>query len=216
MISAGRFVMGLTAALSLSACASAGFVSSWKAPDAQPLELRGTKVAAIVMMSDEAPRRAAEDTLAREISARGAKGVAMYTILTGAKPENEAEAREVLERDGFSGAVVMRPVAVEKEVSSSPVVYSAPMYGGFYGGYYGHGWSSAYGHTATMSGGEIRTDTIVVVETLVYSLKQNKLVWAGQSRTTNPKNVDQLVRKLAAAAAKELEKQGLIASKAAS
>jgi hypothetical protein len=216
MISAGRFVMGLTAALSLSACASAGFVSSWKAPDAQPLELRGTKVAAIVMMSDEAPRRAAEDALAREISARGAKGVAMYTILTGAKPENEAEARAVLERDGFAGAVVMRPVAVEKEVSSSPVVYSAPMYGGFYGGYYGHGWGSAYGHTATMSGGEIRTDTIVVVETLVYSLKQNKLVWAGQSRTTNPKNVDQLVRKLAAAAAKELQEQGLVAAGPAS
>lgn len=216
MISASSFVIVLTAALTLSACASAGFVSSWTAPDAQPLELRGTKVAAVVMMSDEAPRRAAEDTLAREISARGAKGVAMYTILPGAKPENEAEAREVLERDGFAGAVVMRPVAVEKEVSSSPVVYSAPAYRGYYGGYYGHGWSSAWGYTGTMSGGDIRTDTIVVVETLVYSLKQNKLVWGGQSRTTNPDDVDQLVRKLAAAAAKELEKQGLIAGKTAS
>jgi hypothetical protein len=65
-------------------------------------------------------------------------------------------------------------------------------------------------------GGEIRTDTIVVVETLIYSLKQNKLVWGGQSRTTNPKNVDQLVKKLAAAAATELEKQGLITAAPAS
>jgi hypothetical protein len=199
-------------AMCLSACASsAGFVATWKAPDAQPLELRGTKVAAVVMMSNEASRRAAEDTLAREISARGATGVAMYTILPGAKPENEAEARAAMEQAGVSGAVVMRPVGVEKEVSSTPVTYSAPAYRGYWGGYYGHGWGSTWGPSA-MSGGDIRTDTIVVVETLVYSLKQNKLVWGGQSRTINPKNVDQLVRKLAGAVTKELQEQGLIAA----
>jgi hypothetical protein len=46
------------------------------------------------------------------------------------------------------------------------------------GGYYGHGWGSAW------SAAEIRTDTIIIVETLVYSLRQNKLVWGGQSKTT--------------------------------
>ena len=61
-----------------------------------------------------------------------------------------------------------------------------------------------------MSGGEIRTNTIVSVETLVYSLKQNKLVWGGQSKTTNPSSVDKLVKTLATATAKELQKQGLI------
>jgi hypothetical protein len=85
------------------------------------------------------------------------------------------------------------------------------MYAGYYGGYYGHGWGATWG-PSTMQGGEIRTDTIVVVETLIYSLRQNKLVWGGQSRSTNPKNVDQLVQKLAAATAKELEKQGLISA----
>jgi len=208
MISLGKCVPLVTAVLALSACASGGFVSSWKAPDAAPLELRGSKVAAIVMMNNEASRRAAEDALAREISARGAQGVAMYTILPGAKPDDEEAARYALEKAGVAGAVVMRPVGVEKEVSSSSVMYTDPMHRGYWGGYYGHGWSSAWGPMTT--GGELRTDTIVVVETLVYSLKQNKLVWGGQSRTTNPKNVDELVHKLAAAAAKELEKQGLI------
>jgi hypothetical protein len=56
----------------------------------------------------------------------------------------------------------------------------------------------------------------VVVETRVYSLKQNKLVWGGQSKTTNPKNVDALVRKLAAAAAKELKDLGLVGAATAS
>lgn len=205
MSSVARFAIVLTGCLTLCACASDPFVSTWKAPDATPLELRGEKVAAVVMMEKQASRRAAEDALAREITARGAQGVSMYTILPDAQPQSEAAARAALEQAGVAGVVVMRPVGVEKEVSSTPT-YSAPMYAGYYGGYYGHGWGASWS-----TGSEIRTDTIVVVETLIYSLKQNKLVWGGQSRTTNPKNVDQLVKKLATAVSSELEKQGLIA-----
>ena len=78
------------------------------------------------------------------------------------------------------------------------------MYGGYWGGYYGYGWGGAYGGT------EIRTDTIVIVETLVYSLKQNKLVWAGQSKTTNPSKIDAFVKEVAAGAGKEMRKLGLL------
>ena len=49
MIKHDRFLILLGAAM-LSGCASSGFVSSWKAPDATPLEFRGAKVAAVVMM----------------------------------------------------------------------------------------------------------------------------------------------------------------------
>ena len=209
MIHLGKFTMVLAASATLFACASNPFVSTWKAPDAAPLQLRGSKVAAVVMMKSEASRRAAEDALAREITARGAQGVAMYTILPGAKPESEAEARDALERAGMAGAVVMRPVSVDKEVSMSPVTYGGPMYSGYWGGYYGYGWGASY-NPPTMSGGEIRTDTIVIVETLIYSLKQNKLVWGGQSSSTNPPNLADLIGTLAAAVAEELEKQGLI------
>lgn len=206
-----RCSLALLAVLLLSACASGFVVSSWKAPDGQPLQLSGAKVAAVVMMKHEGSRRAAEDTLAKEITARGAVGVPMYTIYPDGAPANEAAAREALEQAGFQGAVVMRPVNVEKEISATPITYSAPMYRGYWGGYYAAGWGTPYG-LATVSGGDIRTDTIVSVETLVYSLKQNKLVWGGQSRTTNPQSVEQLIKKLSAAAAKELQKQGLIRS----
>ena len=63
------------AAVTLSACASNGLVSSWQAPDATPLHVDGSRVAAVVMMREEGSRRAAEDALARELSARGAIGV---------------------------------------------------------------------------------------------------------------------------------------------
>jgi hypothetical protein len=193
----------------LSACATTGFVSTWKAPDAQPLQLSGAKVAAVVMIGNEAARRAAEDALAREITAHGAQGVAMYTIQPEARPDNEQAVRAAVEGAGVAGAVVMRPVGKEKEVVATPVAYSGPMYGGYWGGYHGYGWGSPYAYGGT----EIRTDTIVSIETLVYSLRQNKLVWAGQSKTTNPTGVDQLVKETSTAVALELQKQGLIPKK---
>jgi hypothetical protein len=49
-----------------------------------------------------------------------------------------------------------------------------------------------------------------MVETLIYSLEQDKLVWAGQSQTTNPEKVGPFIKELVAKAANELKKQGLI------
>jgi hypothetical protein len=201
--------LGVTVA-GLAACASSGFVSSWRAPDATPLQVSGAKVAAVVMMTDEASRRAAEDALVRELTARGADGVPMYSIMPDARPENEEAARAAAEQAGVAGVVVMRPVGTQRELVSSPTTFRGPAYSGFWRGYYGFGWRSAWG--VGISSSDIRTNTIVSVETLVYSLRQNKLVWGGVSRTTNPSDVNRLVRDTANKVGRELERQGLITS----
>ena len=133
----------------------------------------------------------------------------MYTLLSDTSPTDEAQSRAALEQAGFQAVVVIRPIRVHEEVSSTPVTFAGPLYGGYWGGYYGYGWGAPWGGVA--GGGAVRTDTIVSIEILVYSLRQNKLVWGGLSRTTNPRDVDAMVRKLAAAAAMELQKHGLIA-----
>ncbi len=196
--------IGATGLLSASliACATTGFVSTWKAPDALPLKPEGNKVAAVVMHKNEASRRAAEDALAKEITARGAEGIPSYTLISAATAEQEAQAKAAFEKAGIAGVVVMRPVGTQQQVTATS--YGGPYYGGYWGGYYGYGWGGAWGGT------EIRTDTIVSIETLVYSMKQNKLVWAGQSRTTNPTQVDALVKEIATAAVYEMRKQGLL------
>jgi len=194
--------LALLGVSTLVACATTGFSSTWRNPEAQPLQVQGSRVAALVMHENEASRREAEDVLAREITARGAEGVPMYTVLPGANVD-EAQARAALEQAGFAGIVVMRPVGTEQQITGTPTMYMGPRYAGFWGGYYGYGWGAPYGT-------DIRTDTIVSIETLVYSLSQNRLVWGGQSRTTNPSDVDALVREVAAAVAGELADEGLI------
>lgn len=197
--------LGVVVAMSgLAACATTSFNSTWKAPDAQPIgNFAGKKVVGFVATKNEAVRRSAEDALASELTARGAQGVAGYTVVP---PDvtDEARAKAMVEKSGAVGVVVIRPVGKDKEVYSTPSMYTGPYYGGFWGGYWGYGWGAPWG------GAEIRTDTIVTVETLVYSLAQNKLIWAGQSQTTNPSKVDSFVREIVAATAKEMKKAGLI------
>ena len=81
------------------------------------------------------------------------------------------------------------------------------MYDAYWDGYYAHGWSAPWDGADTVTNAK----TVVSVDTRIYSLKQNKLVWAGQSKTTNPASVDALVAELSTATADQLSKLGLIA-----
>jgi hypothetical protein len=79
-------------------------------------EFRGSKVVAVVLLKDESRRLLAEDRLAQQIAVRGAEGRSMYSLLPGATPGNEQETRAALEAAGVKGVMVMRPIAVDKEV----------------------------------------------------------------------------------------------------
>jgi hypothetical protein len=116
VMSVSRAFLVLLAASALAACSTNDFVASWRAPDAQPLEVAGAKVAAVVMVNNEASRRVAEDRLAQEITARGAVGVPMYVLYPDAQPSNEPQARSALEKAGVLGVVVMRPLSIDRTI----------------------------------------------------------------------------------------------------
>ena len=206
MLRSTRSFLVVTAAAAAAACASTSFQSSWKNPAAQPGNFKGKKVAALVVSKEEGVRYGAEDALARELTARGAVGIAAYSLIPKELIQDKEKAKEFLEKADVAGVVAMRVVGKDKEISSSPGGYwGGPAYATFWGtGYYGWGWGGVY------SPSYLQTDTIVIVETLVYSLPQNKLVWAGQSETTNPSKVGPFIQELVRKAAAEMEKQGLI------
>jgi hypothetical protein len=206
MSAATRYGLLAAAALSAAGCAATTFQSTWKAPGAEPLNFKGKKVAALIVSKEEGVRYGAEDALAREITARGAVGVPAYSVVPKELLQDKEKAKEFLEKAGVVGVVAMRVVGKDQQISSSPATYyGAPYYATFWGsGYWGWGWGGVY------DPGYLRTDTLVTVETLIYSLPQNKLVWAGQSETTNPSKVGPFIKELVGKAANELKKEGLI------
>lgn len=206
-----EFLAIASLALALAGCATTTFTSSWKAPDAQPLQFKpGDKVVALILTDNEAIRRSGEANLADELDRRGLVGIPGYTLIPGGEERNEAKARERIEAQGAVGAIVMRPKGQEEKVTVTGGYYSAPYYSSFWGGgygagYYGYGWGGMYVPP------QVYTDTYVSVETLVYDLRQNKLVWAGQTRSLNPRDIESFIAELATAIGAELRAQKLVA-----
>ncbi len=198
----------LTAAMALAtfACATTTFQSTWRDPEARPLRLTGRKVVGVFLSRDRVRRRRAEDAMAREISARGAQGVPAYTVLSDEEIKDQETARTKLDRLGFSGAVVMRVVGSQTQYTVvEPAFWARPHYRRFWGGYWGWGWGTVW------EPGYLVADKIVSVETLVYSLEQDLLVWAGVSRTVDPAQIESFISELAAAVTKQMDKEGLFA-----
>lgn len=202
-------VAGAILLLSVLAWAeSTRFLASWKNPAVGTLDMAGKKIAVFVISPDEAMRLGPEETLATEMRSRGADCVAGYTVLPVELTKNQEKAKEFLKRTGLNYAILIRVSGKDEEIRYMPgnVWYAGPYYPSFWG-YWDYGWSSVY------SPGYIYSQTVVTVETLVYSIEQNTLLWACASQTTDPEDIRKTVKNLANAAGERMRKDGLLPKK---
>jgi hypothetical protein len=177
------------------------FLSTWKSPDAATTSLVGKKVATLVIAEEDSLRVAGEEALARELEARGIPAIATYRIVPKPELATAERAKPWFERAAVEGVVAVRPISKDKLPEFSPATWTSSDYSSFWN-YYGYGWGAYY------RPGVDRTDT-VVVETLVFTMASNGLVWASVTETTNPKELQPFITDLARAAIKEMQKQGL-------
>jgi hypothetical protein len=192
----------VVAAFSTVVSAAVKFTSTWKSPDAASVSFAGKKVAALVMSRDDSLRVSGEEALARELTSRGMQGVATYRIAPKEELESADRARVWFEKAAVEGVVVVRPVGAEDRTTYTPGTWVNPYYGTLWG-YYGYGWGSVY-----VPGREQR-DTVVIVESTIYSVPRNALLWGAVSETKNPKNLQSFIEELAKASVKKLHDQGL-------
>ena len=199
---AGSFLLTVT----LATAASTQFVSTWKNSKAEPMDATTVKMATFVVSADDTMRWGPEETLAAELRSRGMDAVAGYTVLPGELAKDTEKAKEFLKNAGITGAVMMRVVGYEKETSRQGVttsMYTTSYYSSFWG-YWGQSWTAVY---------EFGTQTSprrVAIETLIYSIEQDQLIWAGESETTDPKDVRAFATQLVDAIGEQMRNAGLL------
>ena len=178
------------------------FTSVWKSPDAGSVSFVGRKVAALVITQDDSLRIAGEESLVRELTARRLESVATYRIAPKEELLSAERARPWFEKANVDGVVALRPVSKEKRTTYNPGTWTSPYYSSFWG-YYGYGWGGVY------IPGSVDRDTVIVVETLIFSVSRDQLLWAAVSETKNPESLQRFVQDLVKESVKELQKQGL-------
>lgn len=194
------------ALLLASGCASTKVVSSWADPQAGKLKFR--KVLAVVVTKDGSLRRTAEDELCKNMPKTSCTRA--YTILPGEDALDKAKAKAKILEGGFDGVVVLRalPVGdsgVTREAGSARPAYYYSLW--TYYDYWGVSWGVPYLNVDTSY---MKTDTFVNLDTNVYATADEKLVWAGSTRTKNPDSARQVVRDVARAVGSDMRAKGLV------
>ena len=181
------------------------FQNIWKTTEPGPFDFTGKKVAAIIITNEMAIQMSGEEELARELTARGMQGVPGYRIIPKEELKDPAKVKEWFAKNKVSGAVVMHVLSSEKEKVYTPTVWGTAYYSSFYG-YYATSWTAVHSYST-------REDRIVTIETLVYDVEKDRLIWAGVSAKTNPKGAQATVRELVKEAGEEMRKSGLVKGK---
>jgi len=164
---------------------------SWMDPSITPATVKPfNKILVIARIKDATANRIAEDKIVAQI--KNSTGVQSYSYLqTGDTAKAVVDAR--LKKDGFDGLLVMKLTDVNKTVDYQP--------GYTYGGWYGYRYSSP---------GYLSVDQTFYVETSIYSIITDKLLWSGTTATMNPTQLDQTLDEIIVAVKTELMKKGLI------
>jgi len=179
------------------------FVAVWKSPEVARLNFAGKKVAALVITDSQSLQMSGEEALVRELMARNVNGTATYRFVPREELKSADKAKGWFERSKVDGVVVLRPVRRETEREYTPVIWSSGYYPSFWG-YYGYGWSNVYVIPTS------RETTTITVETLIYDLSRDQLVWAATSETRDPKSLQDFVKDLVNEALKEMKKMKLV------
>jgi len=210
-----KYLILLVAAI-LSGCGSnTSIVSSWRDPKITVAQEHFKKVLVVVLVKDEASRRVAEN----RIAASNEIFKTSYQYLNETTSDLTKEQKlKILQDENFDGVVTMRLVSTEKETNYVPGTYTGMYYGGFdgmYTGMYGYGFGNWYGmySPAFYDPGYYQETTSYMVETNIFSLKENKLIWTGTTKSDYVTDLGQTVDAIMQSVVAEMRKDGSLPAK---
>jgi len=180
---------------------STKIVKSWQEPNATLQANATNKILVIAMVKDETSRRVIEDELVKRMNKNA---VASYTFVTPdmLKEASGEKLSDKLRQDKYNYVVLIRLADIEKETSYVPGTTTG-YYGG-YGRYYG------YGAGMYSTPGYYTTDKNYFIETTVYSVDPDKLLWTGTTKTVNPDKIKKAVNEIADVVSDKMRKDGFL------
>jgi hypothetical protein len=187
----------------LLSCNSTKIVSSWRDPEKHIRKGEWNKVLVVALLRKETNRRRAEDEMVKFLNG---KGIQSYAYLDDSFDKKDEEAlREKIRTDGFDAAITMRLIDIEKEKVYKPEQHFIyPVYYNDFSTYYYRNLPY-YNNPGTYS-----VSKKFIIETVIYSIADGKIIWSGITETLNPKDVEKLTDEIADVIHKKMIEDGFI------
>lgn len=194
-------IICLTAFLLVSCSGSMTNISgTWKKPGYSGKKFNNILVVAI--SNDLVKRNTVESAVVNELSKDNIKGSASASILDLSKIERNKdgkidstkreEIKKTLTDAGYDGAIVISLLDIKEKTEYVPgQTYYQPNYYGVYGRYAYNGFYNYSFNTYSVvnTPGYYVQKTNVFIETRLFDLTTDDMVWATQSETLNPSNL---------------------------
>lgn len=182
-----RWIAVLAMATGLWGCANTKISDSWTDTTLEPRPLG--KIVVVGLTDDSVLKRVFEDTFSAALRARGNDAVASYTFLKAGPDTNPDSLVAALRTAGYAAALTARSAGEETlETKTLGSTYYMPQAYYDWGSYY----SMSYGAMITTTYNE-RTG-LALIESNLYDLGSERLVWAARSRTEKTAKLKESVR----------------------
>ena len=191
-----RYLAAGIAATTLAACIAVRptqVTTTWRDVSVAPLQIR--KVMAVFAGEDSVLRRTVEDRLAQAMS----NTVASHTVFSGAQLADSQLVSDSLTEAQFDAVLVLRLVSVEQRVAGDTLRASEMA----------SETLTRYLRRVPRSALAPGRETVVTMESRLYSVRDGKLAWAALSESFNPLSIGELVGDLLDALIRELRNQRL-------
>lgn len=200
-----RNALLIALSLLLVACAAQTKLTTvWADPDHHGPRFRHVLV--VGFGEDGASRRVFEEEFVRALKAVGIAAQPSFSLESGVRETDLERVRELVRRSGADGVLTTRLVGVDKRVSYMPgQVVVAPGLG-YRRGFYGY-YSSAIVMSTPPSTFNYE---VVTLETNLWQVVGEDLVWSGTTETFAPENARALAVDFAKVITEALRGRGLI------
>jgi hypothetical protein len=195
----------------LASCANTKISQSWVDPDHKKAY---NDLLIIGIAESESNRRAYESHFVEELASRGAEAEASYKLIKSNEKIDRNTVVNAIKGLDIDGVIITHMVAVDEETIYRPGMgYSYSGYGG-YGGY-GGGMYGYYPHVNSYvhSPGYYTTHETYTLETNLYDVNSEELIWTARSRTFSPESVDEVIVDLTKLLINDLAEKNLIRKK---
>jgi hypothetical protein len=199
-----------------TACSSTTMSGSWGNPDYTG---KVENVYLIGIAKSELNRRIFEDTFSRHLSDQGVQAIPSYLDLPKSQKANRAAIVKAMVARGCDSVMLTKLIGLREETILSPGYASGYSSGPSYGGRGGYGGRSGYNnwgnyysrsYDVVYSPPTTTTFVILTIESVLYDLKTEEMIWSAQLETAAEGDLTKRVQGYVDVVTKDLKQKGLI------
>ena len=170
----------------LGGCSTTKLEGSWKEPQfTGPLR----NVLVIGVARNQATRRVFEDNFVSSLKARGTPAIASYPLLPEEGVIPKERIRQAVAQSGADSVLVTRVLRVQRAVLVTPGRGAPDYMRDDFHGWYAKTWDSAPP--------PVEEYDVLTIESTLWDIRQERVVWKGTSETTARANVGTVTGELA-------------------